>query len=245
VRRNIRQARMRCKPEQVGRALEHSFSLRSYPALPTIDYTLDTGAGDCEDYAILKYVALREAGMSCNDLSILVVRYPPGLVQPVPLTPTPLISSQTSTACLVACVVVGPTIGAAKPSGQCAMLHVRWRSAARTNGKVVLFEGDGSLLMHIRELETIKRHRLKLLICVLNDGAYGAEIHKLRAHGVDDSGAIFGRTDLAAIATCVPTGLFFFGQPPRGHTRTGQAPQRRRYLLRNSNIKRLNVSTRT
>src|SRR6202035_671799 len=31
----------------------------SYPALPTIDYTLDTGAGDCEDYAILKYVALR------------------------------------------------------------------------------------------------------------------------------------------------------------------------------------------
>jgi predicted transglutaminase-like cysteine proteinase len=26
-----------------------------------IDYTLDTGAGDCEDCAILKYVALREA----------------------------------------------------------------------------------------------------------------------------------------------------------------------------------------
>jgi thiamine pyrophosphate-dependent acetolactate synthase large subunit-like protein len=73
-------------------------------------------------------------------------------------------------------------------------------AAARTNGKVVLFEGDGSLLMHIQELETIKRHRLKLLICVLNDGAYGAEIHKLRADGVDDSGAIFGRTDLAAIA---------------------------------------------
>jgi hypothetical protein len=96
------------------------------------------------------------------------------------------------------------------------MLHVRWRSAARTNGKVVLFEGDGSLLMHIQELETIKRHRLKLLICVLNDGAYGAEIHKLRADGVDDSGAIFGRTDLAAIATCVPTGLFLFWTTPQG-----------------------------
>ena len=41
--------------------LEHSFSLQSYPALPMIDYTLDTGAGDCEDCAILKYVALREA----------------------------------------------------------------------------------------------------------------------------------------------------------------------------------------
>jgi acetolactate synthase I/II/III large subunit len=38
------------------------------------------------------------------------------------------------------------------------------------------------------------------LICVLNDGAYGAEIHKLRSDGIDESGAIFGRTDLAAIA---------------------------------------------
>ena len=29
---------------------------------------------------------------------------------------------------------------------------------------------------------------------------YGAEIHKLRADGVDDSGSVFGRTDLASIA---------------------------------------------
>ena len=43
------------------------------------------------------------------------------------------------------------------------------------NGKVVLFEGDGSLLMHIQELETMRRHGIKLLICVMNDGAYGAE----------------------------------------------------------------------
>src|SRR5262249_15996618 len=49
-------------------------------------------------------------------------------------------------------------------------------AAAKNNGKVVLFEGDGSLLMHIQELEMVRRHRLKLLICVLNDGAYGAEI---------------------------------------------------------------------
>jgi thiamine pyrophosphate-dependent acetolactate synthase large subunit-like protein len=73
-------------------------------------------------------------------------------------------------------------------------------AAARNNGKVVLFEGDGSLLMHVQELEMVRRHGIKLLICVLNDGAYGAEIHKLRSDGVDDSGAIFGRTDLAAIA---------------------------------------------
>ena len=68
------------------------------------------------------------------------------------------------------------------------------------NGKTVLFEGDGSLLMHIQELEMVQRHGLKLLICVLNDGAYGSEVHKLRADGIDDSGSIFGRTDLASIA---------------------------------------------
>jgi thiamine pyrophosphate-dependent acetolactate synthase large subunit-like protein len=65
---------------------------------------------------------------------------------------------------------------------------------------VALIEGDGSLLMHIQELETIRRHGIKLLICVLNDGAYGAEIHKLRQDGLDDSGAIFGRTDFGSIS---------------------------------------------
>lgn len=73
-------------------------------------------------------------------------------------------------------------------------------AVARPGQPVVLFDGDGSLLMHIQELETILRHRLNVLIVVLNDGAYGSEIHKLRAEGLSDAGAVFGRTDLAAIA---------------------------------------------
>src|SRR6202047_2464067 len=55
-------------------------------------------------------------------------RAPQGQVLPAPLLPTPLISSQTSTACLVACdtqvmncqnacVVVGPTTGTLNPAG--------------------------------------------------------------------------------------------------------------------------------
>jgi len=36
--------------------------------------TLTTGAGDCEDYAIAKFVALRLAGMSPDDLRIVVLR---------------------------------------------------------------------------------------------------------------------------------------------------------------------------
>ncbi len=73
-------------------------------------------------------------------------------------------------------------------------------AAARPDRPVVLFDGDGSLLMHVQELETIRRHGLKILICVLNDGAYGSEIHKLRSEGLPEDGAAFGRSDLGAVA---------------------------------------------
>ncbi len=73
-------------------------------------------------------------------------------------------------------------------------------AAARGHGKVVLIDGDGGFLMHIQELETLRRHGLRMLLCVLNDGAYGSEIHKLRSDGVDDSGAIFGRPTFEVIA---------------------------------------------
>ena len=64
----------------------------------------------------------------------------------------------------------------------------------------MLIDGDGGLLMHVQELETIRRHGLKILFCILNDGAFGSEIHKLRADGLSDHGAIFGRGDLGAVA---------------------------------------------
>jgi thiamine pyrophosphate-dependent acetolactate synthase large subunit-like protein len=73
-------------------------------------------------------------------------------------------------------------------------------AVARPEEPVVLFDGDGSFLMHAQELETIRRHALNILVVVMNDGAYGSEIHKLRAHGLGDGGAVFGHSDLAAIA---------------------------------------------
>ncbi len=36
--------------------------------------TLASGRGDCEDYAIAKYVALREAGLAENDVRLVIVR---------------------------------------------------------------------------------------------------------------------------------------------------------------------------
>ena len=73
-------------------------------------------------------------------------------------------------------------------------------AVARGNDRVMLIEGDGSLYQHIQELETLRRHGLKLLICVLNDGGYGAETHKFRATGGNPMHATHGRGDIAAIA---------------------------------------------
>jgi len=74
-------------------------------------------------------------------------------------------------------------------------------AAARKDGKVLLIEGDGSLLMHVQELETIRRQGIRLLMAIINDGGYGAEIHKFRANGIDPQLVIHGRGDLAGIAT--------------------------------------------
>ena len=73
-------------------------------------------------------------------------------------------------------------------------------AAARPDRTVVLFDGDGSLMMHVQELETIKRHKMNILIIVLNDGAYGSEVHKLRSEELPEDGSVFGRPDFAGIA---------------------------------------------
>lgn len=74
-------------------------------------------------------------------------------------------------------------------------------ATARGDGKVALIEGDGSLLMHVQELETIQRQGIRLLINIMNDGGYGAEFHKFRAKNIEPKQAIHGRGDLAALAT--------------------------------------------
>jgi thiamine pyrophosphate-dependent acetolactate synthase large subunit-like protein len=73
-------------------------------------------------------------------------------------------------------------------------------AAARGDGKLLLIEGDGSLMMHIQELETLKRQNIRMLICAVNDGGYGAEVHKFRAQGIDATESQHGRGDIAAIA---------------------------------------------
>jgi thiamine pyrophosphate-dependent acetolactate synthase large subunit-like protein len=65
---------------------------------------------------------------------------------------------------------------------------------------VHLVIGDGGLLMSLGELETARRSAGRLLITVLDDAAYGAEVHHLRRRGLDDGVARFPPTDFAAVA---------------------------------------------
>ena len=64
---------------------------------------------------------------------------------------------------------------------------------------MLLIEGDGSLMMHIQELETIRRQGIRMLIAIMNDGGYGAEFHKFRANGIDPPEAMHGRGDIAGV----------------------------------------------
>jgi acetolactate synthase-1/2/3 large subunit len=52
-------------------------------------------------------------------------------------------------------------------------------------GPLASIEGDGGAMQNIQELDTAARLGLKLLFVILNDEAYGAEYHKLRAKGLD------------------------------------------------------------
>lgn len=82
-------------------------------------------------------------------------------------------------------------------SGLCATIGA---ATARGDGKVVLFDGDGSMKMQIQELDTAARHKVKFLACVLNDGSYASEAHKFRAFNMDPGEAMHGRCDFRAIS---------------------------------------------
>ncbi len=85
-------------------------------------------------------------------------------------------------------------------NGLCYALGVAAARRQGRDGKIVLFEGNGGFLFHIQELETLKRQGFRILMCVMNDGGYGSEFHKLRADGVDDRWALFGRPAFEKIA---------------------------------------------
>ena len=74
---------------------------------------------------------------------------------------------------------------------------------ARPDRLTVLTPGDGGLMMSLGELETFVRYKIPLLAIVINDAAYGAEVHLLQNVGLPSDGALFRDNDFAAIASAI------------------------------------------
>jgi len=75
------------------------------------------------------------------------------------------------------------SIGYALPTGIGAALADPQRT-------VVVIEGDGSLMQYVGELDTAARLGSRLLVIVMNDGAFGAELFKMRQAGVESASAV-------------------------------------------------------
>lgn len=63
----------------------------------------------------------------------------------------------------------------------------------------VVIEGDGSLMQHMQEMETVVRLGLQMVLIVMNDAGYGAEVHKLRARGHNPALAQWTSPDFVAV----------------------------------------------
>jgi thiamine pyrophosphate-dependent acetolactate synthase large subunit-like protein len=64
----------------------------------------------------------------------------------------------------------------------------------------VLVIGDGGFLMTMGELETVVREDIPLVIVLMNDCAYGAELHFLRMRGLPEQKSVFPDVDFAPVA---------------------------------------------
>jgi thiamine pyrophosphate-dependent acetolactate synthase large subunit-like protein len=64
----------------------------------------------------------------------------------------------------------------------------------------VLVLGDGSFLMTLGELETVVREDIPLVIVVMNDCAYGAELHYLKMRDMPVAMSVFPDIDFAPVA---------------------------------------------
>jgi acetolactate synthase I/II/III large subunit len=72
-------------------------------------------------------------------------------------------------------------------------------AAAHPDRLTLAVAGDGGAMMGIVEFSTAVRHRLPMVLVVVNDGGYGAEWTKLRELGVDPRHALIAWPDLADV----------------------------------------------
>jgi len=72
-------------------------------------------------------------------------------------------------------------------------------SVARPERTTVLVSGDGGGLMGLADFETFLRATRKGVVVVLNDSAYGAELHQYAVKGLHEQAMLIDEVDFAAV----------------------------------------------
>jgi thiamine pyrophosphate-dependent acetolactate synthase large subunit-like protein len=73
-------------------------------------------------------------------------------------------------------------------------------SMANPDQWTVHFTGDGSLMMSLQELSTVAEHRPRIIIVVLDDGGYGAEVLYTNGRGIPSRLASVTHPDLGELS---------------------------------------------
>lgn len=73
-------------------------------------------------------------------------------------------------------------------------------AVARPERPTVAFLGDGCLMLGLPDLDTVRRHRLPLLVVVQDDGGFRSERNSYRARGLEHTLADYDNPDLAEVA---------------------------------------------
>jgi len=98
-----------------------------------------------------------------------------------------------------------PTPGHLKMTSEFASIGLGFGTAlgvakGRPDIPTVLVIGDGGLLMTMSELETVVREDIPLVIVLMNDCAYGAELHFLALRKLPVGKSVFPDVDFATVA---------------------------------------------
>jgi thiamine pyrophosphate-dependent acetolactate synthase large subunit-like protein len=101
--------------------------------------------------------------------------------------------------------VTVPTPGHLKMTSEFASIGLGFGTAlgvakARPSTPTVLIIGDGGFLMTMSELETAIREDLPLIIVLMNDCAYGAELHFLAMRKLPVGKSVFPDVEFASVA---------------------------------------------
>lgn len=75
--------------------------------------------------------------------------------------------------------------------------------AARPDSTIVLVSGDGGALMALADLDTVVRTVRRGVVVLVNDAAYGAEVHQYAVRGVAEGPMLIDEVDFAALGRAV------------------------------------------